>query len=520
MNKFLLTLSAATLLGTAAFAQTLETNEVTKTFADIADTWIRTDNTGQKNAPADKLQTLHEVSKDADTQEVTITKEHVALISFEFEIPEGMKVKSATLHLTTERYKGLNVSLFEFHTFKEDCNWDTEGANVKATLENEPLAIFTPAGQKTMAIGDASKSSFKDEFKNIESWTNNIDLTNYFKTLKASTTSVSFMLAQQGDTNGDQNCFISKERTSDVVFGETTIPVANVIPHLTVVFVEDANSFTDTLSPAVDTYIRKGNTANHGGDTAMEIYWTMTKDANNNDVYDETTNLPVRNAEFYGLMRFNNLPIELKSENYELESAVLRLTCTQNKGDRMMNVYDFPASFEGNVKFTDVESTVASTLENEPITTFSVNGQGGKTMGDKDITEQYKDVAAWQNYIDLTDYLKAKEDPTQFGIMLGRKNANSNAIKFGTNEAADAVNTQDAANPFTFAAEDLRPQLKITYKKKETVGDDPTSIVEAIDGADVNAPVEYYNLQGVKIANPDRGIYIVRQGSKVRKVIL
>jgi hypothetical protein len=35
-----------------------------------------------------------------------------------------------------------------------------------------------------------------------------------------------------------------------------------------------------------------------------------------------------------------------------------------------------------------------------------------------------------------------------------------------------------------------------------------------------NAPVEYYNLQGVRVANPTRGIYVKRQGNKSTKVLL
>jgi hypothetical protein len=43
-----------------------------------------------------------------------------------------------------------------------------------------------------------------------------------------------------------------------------------------------------------------------------------------------------------------------------------------------------------------------------------------------------------------------------------------------------------------------------------------------IDGveADANAPVEYFNLQGIRIANPSRGIYVKRQGSAVTKVLV
>ena len=38
--------------------------------------------------------------------------------------------------------------------------------------------------------------------------------------------------------------------------------------------------------------------------------------------------------------------------------------------------------------------------------------------------------------------------------------------------------------------------------------------------AEENAPAVYYNLQGVKVANPENGIYVVRQGSKVSKVLV
>ena len=37
---------------------------------------------------------------------------------------------------------------------------------------------------------------------------------------------------------------------------------------------------------------------------------------------------------------------------------------------------------------------------------------------------------------------------------------------------------------------------------------------------DENAPVEYYNLQGVKVANPENGIFIKKQGGRTSKVVL
>lgn len=39
------------------------------------------------------------------------------------------------------------------------------------------------------------------------------------------------------------------------------------------------------------------------------------------------------------------------------------------------------------------------------------------------------------------------------------------------------------------------------------------------DSFDKNAPVEYFNLQGMRVNNPEGGIFIMRQGNKVAKVI-
>lgn len=38
--------------------------------------------------------------------------------------------------------------------------------------------------------------------------------------------------------------------------------------------------------------------------------------------------------------------------------------------------------------------------------------------------------------------------------------------------------------------------------------------------SDENAPVEYFNLQGVKVSNADNGLYIRKQGSKISKIMI
>ena len=42
----------------------------------------------------------------------------------------------------------------------------------------------------------------------------------------------------------------------------------------------------------------------------------------------------------------------------------------------------------------------------------------------------------------------------------------------------------------------------------------------ADDTVDADAPVEYFNLQGIRVANPSKGSLVIRrQGTKVTKVI-
>lgn len=53
--------------------------------------------------------------------------------------------------------------------------------------------------------------------------------------------------------------------------------------------------------------------------------------------------------------------------------------------------------------------------------------------------------------------------------------------------------------------------MHVFYKKNQQDG--------VADLTNDNAPVEYFNLQGVRVANPENGIFIRRQGSKVTKVV-
>lgn len=54
----------------------------------------------------------------------------------------------------------------------------------------------------------------------------------------------------------------------------------------------------------------------------------------------------------------------------------------------------------------------------------------------------------------------------------------------------------------------------------EDVTDRITTGIESVDVEDSNAAVEYYNMQGVRVANPENGMYICRKGNTVTKVFV
>lgn len=60
----------------------------------------------------------------------------------------------------------------------------------------------------------------------------------------------------------------------------------------------------------------------------------------------------------------------------------------------------------------------------------------------------------------------------------------------------------------------------ITVKKVEIARKAVTTGIADITVEDANAPVEYFNLQGIRVNNPENGIFIRRQGKNVTKVIV
>lgn len=469
MKRTLLTIAC----GLALFAgDALAQETQTVTFPSVADTWIDEGNLNSSYSNAGTIEIQNnKKSVTNDAGEVIDTySHHAGLIGFDLAIPEGMKVKSASLQLVTERVKFEPVSVYGYpNNFAENANWGTEEKFIEEALAGEPVVKFKPVGQWNKAIFDG----LNEEYRVLDKWVNNLDVTSYVKSLGLGAKRVNFFFYNDGTQTADCRFYTKDAGVLDSKQNETNnyegyenlrgIQPEQLMPYLIVEFEEDASISTSVATSVADTWIRKGNTTNRGGDGAMEIYYTTKTDEEG---------ATVRDAEFYGLMAFE-LPEELNSEEYKLESATLRLTCTFNKGNRVMNIYDYEnVDFAEGTKFETENSYVAKALANEPIVSFEAQGRGNNAMGnwlDKNNT-----VESWQSTLDLTKYIAEKKG--KFAILFSKNKAEASAIKFATKEATDNINkfdnetgkeTTDESKWTIFKAEDLVPQLTIVYSKVE-----------------------------------------------------
>lgn len=203
---------------------------------------------------------------------------------------------------------------------------------------------------------------------------------------------------------------------------------------------EETSIKHDVSLPTADTYVRADKNENYGSNTTMEI--RSTED---------------RKTDFVGLMSFA-MPKEVAYSNYVITKATLRLVAERVKSSRKIDVYKY-TSFEENTNYKNESTNIASarTADNL-ICSFEAKGESKSIVSDA-LSDKYKDITAWTNNLDLTDYVKGLNSNT-FAILLDKPN-NTNQTMFFTKEATDFTNKKDAN--ISFSKDDLVPQLTVDY---------------------------------------------------------
>lgn len=435
MKNFLLRgLLGATvcLVAGSAFAQTTET-EIIGVSNDVT---LRKD-AADKTFATNKDLELYTLYTDG-----AISTDFIGAMSFDLPSKPGYAIKSATLRLVTERYKGsatLSIYSLGNNAVSDADTYNSQKANVEEARNNGPFITITPKGTHGKAVFDGGASS------DINDWTNYIDLTLLAQKCGSGKLNLLFV-NPSSKSKEDVVRFYSSEAedmTNTNVTPNFTFAAEDLHPQLTVVYEEDADQKTDVSLPTADTWIRKdAATNNYGSKTTMEL-----KSQGNTD--------------FVGLMSFS-LPAEVLGANNEVKSATLRLVTERPKGSREFRLYKYVDFAENTNYKTEEENLVAARTEANLIGTYSAKGQGNKSFPNDAVSDEFKTVDAWTNTIDLTDYVKGL-DTNSFAFLIEHTNS-AEQLMFYTKETDDVTNGKDAT--LVFKKEDLVPQLTVVYTKK------------------------------------------------------
>lgn len=476
MKKNLL-IAALAIFGCATgFAQEAEMEQAK--LYPTADTYLRKGNTGNNGGKS-----IIEIHSDENT-------DFVGLMSFNLPSKPGYDIESVTLVFYTQVVKGRDgVNIYPFGSFNEDDTYAEQETAIAEARKKTPLLEnnITPAGMYNWGTMDVTAES-DAEYKTIEGWKNEIDITDYIKQIGNGYAAILLT-----NTNSQKTSIFTKDATNDDKELEGTITngiitdfsADAVKPYLLVKYTKNGNpvGYGDLTD---DTFVRSSAAdKKFGSDDNMEIFTSSD------------------GTDFVGLMSFS-LP---EKEGYEVSKATLVLHSKRVKGDRKLTIYPFDyAISEGDDTWNTQKDNVAAAREKAPIISdVELNGQSGKDVGD-DLSDEYKTADAWKNEFDITDYV-ATLDGGDVNLLLTHKGENSdNEVRIYTKEVKDVTLKDGVA---VFKADDLRPKLIIEYTTATGINE-----VEAVEPV-AKGKEGIYTLSGVRVAKADQpGIYIIN-GKKV-----
>jgi hypothetical protein len=445
----------------------------------VADTWVRANSPTSKGGSSKQL----EVKTYTDAADASKSNYFYALLTFEFTSPAtGNEVKSATLRLTTRYKKGDS----EIQLFPVDCIVD-EGATDYHTVGNaiERAKSAMPISSVKLK-GDGSKAPtdvIAEDFQTVSAWQNTIDISSYVRSL--TTNKFTLLIVKPYDQNNSSQIY-AREATDETLKNGTVFAADDLVPQLTVDYQEVQGQRAVSKTSVADVWVSSKNPDNKYNGNTVEMQ------TNGETLY-------------YGLMSFT---FDAASEDEEIQKAELRLVTRYKKGDSQMLVYAFNGDVEEGVTTYNLASdAISQALASAPIATFAMKGCAQWAPTDKSVTEEYATVEAWTNRIDVTDYVKSLTG-TAFSILLQKPYEQGNSSQIWSKEAADVSNHAESSLSYTFKAEDLVPQLTVTYQKRES------TTIAIQDVSPSRAPQGTFTLSGQRVSQPSRGIYIVN-GRKV-----
>lgn len=565
----------------------------------VADTYIRTGNK-DNNGGKEKM----ELKKDGDTY-------FAGLLGFPLSIAADKQVKKATLHLVTERKKNGSgdVKVYPYsNDFEENAIWENEEEYAIAALAQEELATLDLQSQNDKSMADA----VNEENQNLSKWTNDIDVTDYVKTVTSSR--VNFMIVHE---NNAQVCFFTKENKGVYNDGgliqlwATEITADDLVPYLVVeledkpvtkvqgaVAVSEDNKYLtytftgvselkvnnvageisatseksyelkaadgvvavkdnvlsvdlrtlpagkaykvnipegylvfgeDQISAAVvDHEVAVPAKTAHSGSLGDNVYLpvqdTFVRETAADKNYGADKKFEVNSGSLVGLLGFEIAVPEGK----KAKSATLRLVSERGKDNtNEVEVYGYSHDFNETTATWETESQyVKSSMADEPIVSFVAKGHNARAIYESTLPESHHALDNWVNEVDVTSYVAAHKGG-RLNLLLSKEGANQVCFFSKENTGIDNGDNLNLFWTVDVTASDLVPTLTVVWADKDAADDDDeeeegdnmgSTAIDAFE-YDAEAPVEYYDLSGRRVANPDKGIYIMRQGNKTLKVV-
>ena len=469
-----------------------------ETVTSLGDTYVRKGNNGDNGKKNNmEVYTFEDSDNDLD---------FVGLLSFKLPTDltrEGAKLYKAQLRLVGKRVKGSRViDMYAFYRdFDESAVYDQMSSTIEELRNGERMHRFHAKGEAGMDI-ESDVAKLSDDYKNIEAWTNRVDLTDLVANAMHDDGKVRLALMSPQNSK-DAKQFYTKEATgisNDVM----SVDAEELVPQLVLVYDPGVGESMLTAknieaTPNADTFVRKGSTSDNSVSTAIEVYTYKSGD---------------QDIDFVGLMSFN-LSSEVqtartRAQNGELEvfSATLRLVSKRVRGDRGMNLYAFDENFSNKSTYAELEGAIQETRENGKKVSFMMAGQDGKDITtDGGLTGNYKtSITAWTNEIDVSSLIKDTNAST-LRLMLSAADNGRDSKQFFSSEAESFTNENN--KDFIVADENLWPLLTISFRNPIYTDIEETITIPITDE-------KIYDLRGNRVQTMGKGVYIIN-GKKVLK---
>lgn len=223
-------------------------NQKVSTSTSIADTWVYRGNSGTFGSQ-DAVELSYELNEDN-----SVKKEIDAMMSFQLPalaVSSDYEIENVTLRLVAERVKGdKNVNVYGYEAFEENTNFANEESKIATAKTDDNLILtFEAKGASTAMPFD----ELADEYKTVDAWTNNLDLTEYAKKLVSRDI---HLLLTRATNSGESIKFFSREVQDVTNASDATLVFKkeDLQPQLTVVYKKiDATGISDVITETVST---------------------------------------------------------------------------------------------------------------------------------------------------------------------------------------------------------------------------------------------------------------------------